>query len=434
MGNEDLTESVEPKEEVPPASSMPGCALTSILLTEELKRRPRRPPDYEKENGALAVLVSALADAPHTILQTLADKVLEVLSADSAGLSLLTKDETRFYWAAIAGAWAPHVGGGTPRTFGPCGDVLDHDTPMLFTHWERRYPYLGSTAPLADEGLLVPFYVSGKAIGTIWAIAHDERRKFDAEDMRLLESMGRFASAAYQALKALELLDSNELLKREIAERRRVEDNLRRSEALLAEAQRLSTTGSFSWCVATDEITWSAEFYRIYELEVGLTPTLELIRTRVHPEDVSLIEKMKMIDQAHVGGAAFEWQYRLLMPDRSIKYLHAVAHANRDQKGQLEYIAAVQDVTRAQAIGRGTRQGAIRARTRGQGGEPWNAGGSNRPRNKSAAVRHRHQCQHLSADAGRRTSERRRRPRNRTANHSRCRSCIRGDYTVARAL
>ena len=97
--------------------------------------------------------------------------------------------------------------------------------------------------------------------------------------------------------------------------------------------------------MATDEIMWSAELYRIYELEIGVPVTLELIRTRVHPEDVSLIEKMKMVDQAQEGGHDFEWQFRLLMPDHSIKYMHAVAHATRDQGGQLEYIASVQDVT-----------------------------------------------------------------------------------------
>jgi PAS domain S-box-containing protein len=125
----------------------------------------------------------------------------------------------------------------------------------------------------------------------------------------------------------------------------RSEEELRRSEAFLAEGQRLSLTGSFSWKVATDEITWSEELYRIYELEIGAPVTLDLIRTRVHPEDVSLIEKMKMVHQVSDGGNDFEWQYRLMMPDRSIKYLHAVAHATRDHDGQLEYIAAVQDVT-----------------------------------------------------------------------------------------
>ena len=86
-----------------------GAPLASVLLTEQLRRRPSRPPEHDRENGALASLVTALADSPQTILQTLADKVLEVLQAESAGLSLLTRDETRFYWAAIAGAWA-HYG------------------------------------------------------------------------------------------------------------------------------------------------------------------------------------------------------------------------------------------------------------------------------------------------------------------------------------
>lgn len=152
--------------------------------------------------------MSALADSPRTILQTLANKVVEVLHADSAGLSLLTKDQKRFYWAAIAGAWSPYLGGGSPRDFGPCGDVLDHNAPMLFTHWERRYPYLRSATPLAEEGLLVPFYVEGKAVGTIWAIVHDKGRRFDGEDLRLLESMGHFASTGVQAIESIEKLQT----------------------------------------------------------------------------------------------------------------------------------------------------------------------------------------------------------------------------------
>jgi PAS domain S-box-containing protein len=123
----------------------------------------------------------------------------------------------------------------------------------------------------------------------------------------------------------------------------RSKEELRRSEAFLAEGQRLSLTGSFLWRVGTNEITWSEQLYRIYELEVGAPVTLELIRTRVHPEDMTLLERM--IDEARGGGHDFEWQYRLLMPDHSIKYLHAVVRASRDQDGQLEYIAAVQDVT-----------------------------------------------------------------------------------------
>jgi signal transduction histidine kinase len=128
----------------------------------------------------------------------------------------------------------------------------------------------------------------------------------------------------------------------EAARDQRSEEELRRSETFLADGQRLSSTGTFCWRVATDEITWSDELYRIYEIDARVPVTLDLIRTRVHPEDLSLLEKMM---EARATGRDFEWHYRLLMPDHSIKYLHAVAHANRDANGQLEYIAAVQDIT-----------------------------------------------------------------------------------------
>ncbi|MGH7106358.1 MAG: GAF domain-containing protein, partial [Acetobacteraceae bacterium] len=179
-------------------------SLESVLRTAKLRERPSRPPDHATENRVLTALMQALSDAPRTILQTLAEKTLEVLQAGSAGLSLLTKDGKSFYWAAIAGQWSAHLGGGTPRGFGPCGDVLDRDAPLLFTHWQRRYPYLAQAVPLAEEGLLVPFHVDGHAVGTIWAIAHAATRQFDAEDLRQLESLARFASAAYQARDMLE--------------------------------------------------------------------------------------------------------------------------------------------------------------------------------------------------------------------------------------
>jgi signal transduction histidine kinase len=224
-----------PSSEVDDSLHIAGASLESILCTSELLTRASRLPDHKVENAALVALTSALADSPQTILQTLAEKLLEVLQADSAGLSLLTKDESRFYWAAIAGAWYPYIGGGTPRDFGPCGDVLDNNRPMLFTHWERRYPYLSTAIPLAEEGLLAPFYVDGKAVGTIWSIAHTPLHKFDAEDLRLLESMSRFASAAYQ------IAETNEDLKAEIVARKKVEGKLRELTANLEERVRVGT-------------------------------------------------------------------------------------------------------------------------------------------------------------------------------------------------
>jgi signal transduction histidine kinase len=125
-----------------------------------------------------------------------------------------------------------------------------------------------------------------------------------------------------------------------IAERK---EGLRRSEAFLAEAQRLSLTGSFSWRVTTDEIMWSEQLYRIFEFDQGVRVTLELIGSRVHPEDIPLLDDI--IERARGAGADFECEYRLQMPDESVKYLHMVAHGTRDEDGRLEYIGAVQDVT-----------------------------------------------------------------------------------------
>ncbi len=214
---ENLSESAASPSKDPQASSIPDGAapLESILCTEELQSRPSRPPNYEKENSALRTLVSALANSPGTIFQTLAETIQDITQCDSAGLSLLTRDGKtpdvggqRFYWPAITGMWSPHVGGGTPREFGPCGDVLDHNRTLLFRHFERRYPYLVPVSPPAEECLLVPFYVKGEAVGTIWAIMHNDRRKFDAEDNRVMNSLEKFAASAYQAVVSIDDLKS----------------------------------------------------------------------------------------------------------------------------------------------------------------------------------------------------------------------------------
>src|SRR5215471_8337530 len=216
-----MSESAKPRNGAPLERSVPGAPLESILCTEELHRRPSRPPDYAKENSALVALVGALADSPRSILQTLAETILEVTQSDSAGLSLLTKDEKRFYWPAIAGMWSPHIGGGTPRDFGPCGDVLDRNCTLLFKHFEQRYPYFQPVTPLIEECLLVPFYVDGRAVGTIWAITHSDRHKFDAEDERLMSTLGQFASLAYQTLVHIDNL------KLQIAAREKAETEVR---------------------------------------------------------------------------------------------------------------------------------------------------------------------------------------------------------------
>jgi PAS domain S-box-containing protein len=129
----------------------------------------------------------------------------------------------------------------------------------------------------------------------------------------------------------------------DIDDRRRSEQELKRSEAFLAEGQRLSRTGSFLWCVTTNEITWSEELYRIFEFDKSLPVTLERIGSRVYPDDLPLLQDM--IERALQAASDFEYQHRLLMPDQSVKHIHLFAHATRDKYGRLEYVGAAQDVT-----------------------------------------------------------------------------------------
>ena len=140
----------------------------------------------------------------------------------------------------------------------------------------------------------------------------------------------------------------------DIDDRKRAEEALKRSEAFLAEGQHLARMGNFSWHLGTGEIIWSEPLYRIFEFAPGVTMTLDLIATRVHPEDLPLISGM--IERAERGDSDFEYQHRIVMPDGSIKHLHLIAHRSRDRPGQMEYIGAVLDVTRRrvteEALGR----------------------------------------------------------------------------------
>ncbi len=126
---------------------------------------------------------------------------------------------------------------------------------------------------------------------------------------------------------------------------RRLQDlyeTLQQSEAYLAEAQRLSKTGSFGWSVSTGEIRWSEETFRIFQYDRAMKPTVELILQRVHPDDA--VHVKQAIDSASIDGRSIELEYRLVMPDSSVKYVHVVAHALSDKSGRI-VLGAVMDVT-----------------------------------------------------------------------------------------
>jgi signal transduction histidine kinase len=297
---------------------------------------------------------------PAQIARTMCDALVEMLHLDviyvrldaSAGLASVEMVATGRSRGATT--QVREIGDGLNRLLGP--------DPIKWT------PLVANLIGTGDISI-VPFRLGPQSeIGTI--VAGSRRTDFPGQtetlilsvaanqatialqEARLLSEQKRLASELDQrvAQRTNELASANRALTREIAERRLIEERLRqeerdlkRSEAFLAEAQHLSLTGSFSWRVATDEITWSEQLYRIFEFEPGGTITVERIVSRVHPEDIPSLRKM-IVRMRDIGGD-LEFDCRLRMPDNSVRYLHMVAHGSRDQGGQPEYIGAIQDLS-----------------------------------------------------------------------------------------
>src|SRR6266850_7091880 len=129
----------------------------------------------------------------------------------------------------------------------------------------------------------------------------------------------------------------------DVTERKRAEEKLRQSEGYLSEAQRLSRTGSFGWRVSTGEMVWSEETFRIFQYDRTTKSTMELLLQRTHPEDAAFVKQT--IERASQDEKDLDFEHRLLMPDGSVKHVHIVAHAERDELGELEFVGAVMDVT-----------------------------------------------------------------------------------------
>src|SRR6266566_2536914 len=130
----------------------------------------------------------------------------------------------------------------------------------------------------------------------------------------------------------------------DITERKVAEDAIRRSEAYLAEAQKLSHTGSFGCKASSGEMFWSEETFRIFGYDRDAKPAVEAILKRVHPDDKAMVQGQ--ISHATSQGKDCNLEYRLLLPDDSVKYVHVVAHAMKDKAGNLEFVGAVTDITK----------------------------------------------------------------------------------------
>jgi PAS domain S-box-containing protein len=178
----------------------------------------------------------------------------------------------------------------------------------------------------AREGLhaafAFPILLGADVLGVIDFFSHEIRHP----DQELLNMMAALGSQIGQFI-----------------ERKRAEEELRRSEAYLAEAQRLSLTGSFGWKVSSGELFWSKETFCIIGCDPGTKPTLALVLDRVHPEDLAFVQQT--VERASRDATDLDFEHRLLLPDGAVKHIHVMAHAVRDESAILEYVGAVSDVT-----------------------------------------------------------------------------------------
>jgi PAS domain S-box-containing protein len=314
-----------------PLKDTDGRILRWCFLLADIDGRKRAEAQLAGEKRLLEMVASS---CPLTDVLTALCKFVEDTSSDCyCGVYLIDWSGSKFRVGAAPSLPAtfndPVEGLTVSPQVGPCGVAALKKTQVIATDLESD-PLWQSSAirPLAlAHGIRshwsTPIYArEGRVLGT-FAIFHREPASPTQIQQDLIAQVTHIASIAI--------------------ERAVSEAALQRSEAFLAEAQHLTRIGSFAWRLTTNEITWSDQLYRIFEFDPQVTVTLELIGTRVHPEDLTLLQDM--IERASSAASDFQYEHRLLMPDHSVKYLHMIAHGTRNEDGELEYIGAVQDVT-----------------------------------------------------------------------------------------
>ena len=185
--------------------SVEQICLDDILITEELSRRVPRTTDLKEENDALHTLVGQLAEQPQILLKKLVTITTQLCRAQTTGVSLLEVSPSKediCRWVALAGMLEAYEQTPTLYTFSSCGICLERQTPLLYSYPERYFTYLQRFKPTIVECLVVPLLIANQPIGTIWIVSHDEHRRFDGEDLRLMTSLANFIAAAFSSSKA----------------------------------------------------------------------------------------------------------------------------------------------------------------------------------------------------------------------------------------
>jgi PAS domain S-box-containing protein len=192
-------------------------------------------------------------------------------------------------------------------------------------------------------GCILPLVSRNRVLGVL-SLGRREENAFSQDDIGFLTQVASQISIAVENVSAYsEIAHARSELEKALGETKQRTEALRRSEGYLAEAQKLSHTGSFGWDISSGEIYWSRETFRIFEYEPTAKVTLELIAQRTHPEDRSAVQQL--IEGVSRERTAFDFEHRLLMPDGSVKYLRVVGSPSEEENGCFEFVGAVTDIT-----------------------------------------------------------------------------------------
>jgi signal transduction histidine kinase len=167
----------------------------------------------------------------------------------------------------------------------------------------------------------------------------------DAELPAIARGLVSMAAIGITTVLALNNKAVNDRLQEQVRLLTKAHDALRRSEAFLSDAQRLSRTGSIGFRLPDMDMHWSEQTRRIYEVEASQPPSMESILQRIHPDDLPCV--LDSVAKARQLVPDLSVEHRLLMPDGRVKYLHMLAHLTRDQEGNCEYVGALMDITTA---------------------------------------------------------------------------------------
>lgn len=186
-------------------SDASSATLDQVQITAQLQARPQHKVSDGRLDESIMYLTRLLSESPKDVLQHLAATALRLCDAHTVGISLLEHEDGRdvFRWRAMAGKLAGALGLSMERNDSPCGMVLDRQDSMLFTYPEKHFRFPAPVDPSIVEVLLLPFFDQGEPVGTIWVVAHDDERKFDTEDARIVQELCRFTTSAYFKLRDL---------------------------------------------------------------------------------------------------------------------------------------------------------------------------------------------------------------------------------------